>query len=199
MQEINPGQYIFNSHVEAEEAIRSLGKSGFDVKKLSLIGKGYHSEEHPIGFYTMGDKIKSWGGVGAFWGGIWGLLLAPAVFVLPGLGLVAMAGPVVAALVSAIEGAVVVGGVSGLVAAMTQLGVPKDQVIKYETALKADKYVLLVHGDSSDIAEASSILGRSKESEAERAAVTAVQRAAPDSHGGTMRPSNGGETRSLPA
>jgi hypothetical protein len=181
MQEINPGQYIFNSHVDAEEAIRSLGKSGFDVKKLSLIGKGYHSEEHPIGFYTMGDKIKSWGGVGAFWGGIWGLLLAPAVFVLPGLGIVAMAGPIVAALVGAIEGAVVVGGVSGLVAALTQLGVPKDLIVKYETALKADKYVLLVHGDSSDIAKASSFLTRTRESESEQAAVNAVQRAAPRS------------------
>jgi len=195
MQEINPAQYIFNSHVEAEEAIRSLGKSGFDVKKLSLIGKGYHSEEHPIGFYTMGDKIKSWGGVGAFWGGIWGLLLAPAVFVLPGLGVVAMAGPIVAALVGAIEGAVVVGGVSGLVAALTQLGVPKDQVVKYESALKADKYVLLVHGDSSDIAKASSFLTRTRESESEKAAVNAVQRAAPLSMGLNTRQSEGNMAR----
>lgn len=198
MQETNPAQYIFNTHVEAEEAIRSLGRSGFDVKNLSLIGKGYHSEEHPIGFYTVGDRIKTWGGLGAFWGGIWGLLLAPAVFVLPGLGVVAMAGPIVAALVGALEGAVVVGGVSGIVAAMTRIGVPKDQVVKYETALKADKYVLLVHGDASDIAKASSFLSRAKESESEKAAVTAVERAAPNSHGGTMRPSAGGETRSLP-
>ena len=71
---------------------------------MSLVGKGYHSEEHPVGFYTVGDRIKTWGGIGAFWGDIWGLLLAPAVFFLPGLGLMAMAGPVVTALVSALEG-----------------------------------------------------------------------------------------------
>jgi hypothetical protein len=46
--------------VEAEEAIRLLSQSGFDVKKLSLVGKGYHSEEHPIGFYSTGDRIKVW-------------------------------------------------------------------------------------------------------------------------------------------
>jgi hypothetical protein len=40
MQDTNPAQYIFDTHVEAEEAIRSLGKVGFDVKQLSLIGKG---------------------------------------------------------------------------------------------------------------------------------------------------------------
>ncbi|MDR3370938.1 hypothetical protein [Rhodoferax sp.] len=73
-----------------------MSRSGFDVKNLSLVGKGYHPEGHPLGFYTASDRIKSWGGTGAFWGGIWGLLLAPAIFFVPGVGLVAMAGPFVA-------------------------------------------------------------------------------------------------------
>ena len=154
--------YVFNTHVEADEAIQALNHANFDVKKLSLIGKGYHTEEHPLGFYTAGDRIKSWGGIGAFWGGIWGLLLAPAVFFLPGLGLIAMAGPVVAALVGSLEGAVVVGGISALGAALTQIGVPKDQVIKYETALKVDKYVLMVHGSDEDKVKARSVLTDAK-------------------------------------
>ena len=158
MEKANLPFYIFNTHGEAEEAIKLLGKSGFDVQKLSLVGKGYHSEEHPIGFYTAGDRIKSWGGTGAFWGGIWGLLFAPAVFFLPGLGLVAMAGPFVAALVSALEGAVVVGGMSALGAALTQVGVPRDEVIKYETALKVDKYVLMIHGDTEEVSKARTTL-----------------------------------------
>ncbi|MFZ6673195.1 DUF1269 domain-containing protein [Undibacterium sp. Xuan67W] len=154
--------YIFNTHVEAEEAIEQLARSGFDVKKLSLVGKGYHSEEHPLGFYTMGDRVKAWGGTGAFWGGIWGLLMAPAVFFLPGLGVVAMAGPFVAALVGALEGAVVVGGISALGAALMEVGANKDQVIKYETALKVDKYVLIVHGNTEDAAKAHEVLLNSK-------------------------------------
>ena len=158
MEKANLPFYVFNTHIEAEEAIKLLNKSGFDVHKLSLVGKGYHSEEHPTGFYTAGDRIKSWGGTGAFWGGVWGLLFGPAVFFLPGLGLVAMAGPFVAALVSALEGAVVVGGMSALGAALTQVGVPKDDVIKYETALKVDKYVLMIHGDAADVGKARSTL-----------------------------------------
>ena len=154
--------HVFDTHAEAEEAIKSLGKSGFDLKKLSLVGKGYHSEEHPVGFYTVGDRIRSWGGTGAFWGGIWGLLLAPAVFFLPGLGLVAMAGPLVAALVGALEGAVVVGSVSALGAALTQVGIAKDQAIKYETAIKVDKYVLVVHGSAEDVAKAAAVLSSAK-------------------------------------
>jgi hypothetical protein len=162
MEKTNNPCYVFNTHAEAEEAIQLLSRSGVDVKTLSLVGKGYHSEEHPIGFYTAGDRIRSWGGTGAFWGGIWGLLLAPAVFVLPGFGLVAMAGPFVAALVGALEGAVVVGGVSALGAALAQVGVPKDQAIKYETAIKMDKYVLMVHGDTEQTQKARDILQSSK-------------------------------------
>jgi len=159
--------FVFDDHAAAEDAIRMLSHSGFEMKKLSLIGKGYHSEEKPVGFYTIGDRIKAWGGVGAFWGGIWGLLLAPAVFVLPGLGLVGMAGPIVATLVGALEGAVVVGGLSAVGAALTQIGVPKDQVIKYEAALKVDKYLLVVHGSADDQARARSVLAEAS------AAVTA--------------------------
>ncbi|AUH49790.1 hypothetical protein KIF53_16515 [Chromobacterium subtsugae] len=150
--------YVYNTHQEAEDAIRLLSKGGFDVKKLSVIGKGYHSEENPVGFYTVGDKMKAWGGIGAFWGGLWGLLLAPAVFFLPGVGMVAMAGPVVAALVGALEGAAIVGGVSALGAALTRVGINAEQAVKYETALKADKYVLVIHGGEADVAKAHAIL-----------------------------------------
>lgn len=150
--------FVFDTHDAAEAAIRTLGRAGFDMKKLSLIGKGYHSEEQPMGFYTAGDRIKAWGSTGAFWGGIWGLLLAPAVFFLPGLGLLGMAGPVVATLIGGLEGAVVVGGLSALGGALTQIGVPKDQVIKYEAALKVDKYLLVVLGSAAEQMKARAML-----------------------------------------
>ena len=158
----NPTLYVFESHTAAEDAVRVLGQAGFDMKKLSIVGKGYHSLEKPVGFYTAGDRVKAWGSTGAFWGGIWGLLVAPAVFALPGVGVVAMAGPLVAALVSALEGAVVVGGLSALGAALTQIGIPKDQAIKYEAALKVDKYLLVVHGSEQDQVSARNILAQAK-------------------------------------
>lgn len=154
--------YVFNTHVEAEEAVKALSQSGFDVKKLSIIGKGYHSEEKPIGFYTTGDRVKAWGGMGAFWGAMWGLLIAPAVFFFPGFGLVAFAGPIVAVLVSALEGAALVGGVSAIGAALMQIGVPTEQVMKYEMALKVDKYVLMVHGSFEEQDHARTVLEKTK-------------------------------------
>ncbi len=150
--------YVFSTHAQAEEAIRSLSRSGFDMKQLSLVGKGYHTEEHPMGFYTVGDRIKAWGSAGAFWGGIWGLLLAPGIFFLPGFGLMAVSGPLVTALVSALEGAVTVGGISAIGAALMQIGAPKDKIVKYETALKTDQFVLMVHGSVEEVAKANAVL-----------------------------------------
>ncbi|WP_228384661.1 DUF1269 domain-containing protein [Rhodocyclus gracilis] len=152
--------YSFNTHREADDAIKALGDAGFDMKKLSLVGKGCHSEEQPVGFYSAGDRIKAWGGVGAFWGGIWGLLLAPAVFFLPGVGVVAMAGPLATALIGALEGAVVVGGLSALGAALSQIGMTTEHALKYETVLKADKYLLTVHGSAADHAQVKEVLAQ---------------------------------------
>ena len=143
---------------DAEAAIRALHESGVDITELSLLGKGYHTEEQPLGFYNVGAKMRAWGGMGAFWGGFWGLLLAPAVFVLPGIGVVAMAGPLVAALFGALEGAVTVGSAAALAAALSTIGIPKDQVISYSRALKADGYALLMHGDAEQIAGARRVL-----------------------------------------
>jgi hypothetical protein len=149
---------VFATHTDAEQAIRAIAKSGFDMKKLSLIGKGYHTEEHPIGFYTAGNRIKTWGSTGAFWGGVWGLLFAPAVFFLPGVGLVALVGPIVAALISALEGAVMVGGVSAIGAALTTVGVSKPDAVRYDRALKSDNFVLLVHGSIEETAQVDRLL-----------------------------------------
>ena len=150
--------YVYKTHDAAEEAVRLLMTSGFAAGQLSLIGKGYHSEEHPVGFYTTGDRIKSWGRSGAFWGGFWGLLLGPTVFFLPGLGLVAMVGPFVAMLVGVLEGAALVGGVSAIGAALIRFGVAQDQVVKYENALTVDHYVLLVHGTAAEVRKAHGLL-----------------------------------------
>lgn len=161
---------VYQTHSQAEETIRELELSGYDMKRLSILGKGYHSEEYPIGFYTTGDRMKSWGATGAFWGGLWGVLLGAAFFWIPGIGPIAAAGPVVHLLVGALEGAALVGGLSALGAALTALGVPKKNVLKYEMELKADKYLVIAHGDAKDIALAREIMNRHEASETESVA-----------------------------
>ena len=65
---------VYNSHTDAEAAIKELQKSGFDMQKLSIMGKDYQTEEHVIGYYNAGDCMQFWGTRGAFWGWLGGLL-----------------------------------------------------------------------------------------------------------------------------
>jgi hypothetical protein len=103
--------------------------------------------------------MRAWGGLGAFWGGIWGLLFGAGFFLIPGLGPVLVAGPFLAALVGALESAVVVGGASALVGGLVSLGIPKDSALKVESEIAADRFVVAVHGTEQEIAQAQSILG----------------------------------------
>ncbi len=150
---------VYDSHDLAQEAIGKLQKAGYDMKKLSIIGKDYHTDENVVGYYNIGDRMKSWGGQGAFWGGLWGLLFGSAFFIIPGLGPLLIAGPFVASLVAGLEGAVAVGGLSVLGAALVSVGIPKDSVIQYETEVKAGKFVLIVHGTAEEIGKARETLG----------------------------------------
>jgi uncharacterized membrane protein len=149
---------IYKSHTDAEDAVKKLERGGFDMKKLSIVGKDYHSEDHVVGYYNTGDRMKAWGKMGAFWGGLWGLLFGAAFFFIPGIGPIVVAGPFVSALVGALEGAVVVGGLSALGAGLVGMGIPKDSVVKYETALKADKFLLVAHGTKDEVAKAADII-----------------------------------------
>ena len=118
----------YPSHTAAETAVKELQQSGFDMKKLSIIGRDYHTDEHVVGYYNIGDRMKAWGKTGAFWGGLWGFLLGSAFFWIPGLGQVLVAGPLVSWIVGALEGAIVVGGLSAVGAGLYSLGIPKDSI-----------------------------------------------------------------------
>ncbi len=93
MQKINSVVAVYGDHSQAEEALRAFQSSGFDMKQLSIVGKDYHTEEHVIGFYNTGDRMKFWGKRGAFWGGFWAVLFGSALFLIPGFGHVMVLGP----------------------------------------------------------------------------------------------------------
>src|SRR5271165_5792556 len=158
MPEKNAVVAIYDDHSQAEEALKELQRSGFDMKKLSIVGKDFHTEEHVVGYYNAGDRMKRWGKTGAFWGGFWGLLFGSAFFAIPGIGPVLVAGSLVAWIVGALEGAVVVGGLSAVGAGLYSIGIPKDSVVQYELALKTDQFLLIAHGTAAELATAKDII-----------------------------------------
>ena len=118
-QDQNSVVAVYGQHSAAEDAIKPLEGGGFDIKKPAVVGRDYQTEEDVVGFYNTGDRMKYWGKWGAFWGGVWGMLVGAAFLIVPGIGPVVAAGSVVDWIIAALEGAIVVGGVSALGAGLS--------------------------------------------------------------------------------
>jgi hypothetical protein len=153
---------IYDSHEHAEHAVLELQHAGVDMKRLSIAAKGMHTDEHVVGYYNAGDRMKYWGKIGAFWGGFWGLLFGSGAFVIPGIGPILVAGPLVGWIVSALEGAALLGGISAIGAGLISIGIPKDSVLKYDVALKTDKYLLVFHGTPDEVINAKDVIARTE-------------------------------------
>ncbi|MGD0720922.1 MAG: general stress protein [Roseiarcus sp.] len=150
---------VFSDHEAAEAAVKKLAGAGFEMKNLTVVGKGYHTDEKVVGFYNAGDRVKFWGSRGAFWGGFWGLFFGGIFLTIPVVGHVVVLGYLTAMVVSAVESAVLVGGLSALGAALYSIGIPKNSVIAYEAAVKADDFLVMAHGSAEEMARARTILG----------------------------------------
>lgn len=150
---------VYPTHEAAETAIRAAQKSGFDMTKLSIIAKDYQTQEDVVGYYSTGGRMKAWGKSGAFWGGLWGLLFGSAFFVIPGVGPLLVAGPLLMSIIAALEGAVVVGTVSVVGAALISIGVPKDKTIEYEARITAGEFLVVAHGTAHQLGAIRDTLG----------------------------------------
>jgi hypothetical protein len=152
---------VFPNHEDADKAVQALAAAGIGVKNISVVGKGYHTEEKVMGFYNMGDRVQMWGSRGALWGGLWGLLFGGVFMVVPVFGQVVVLGYLATAVISALEGALVLGSLSALGGAISSIGVPEDSVVRYETDVKADSFLVMAHGTVEEVEKARGVLSKS--------------------------------------
>jgi hypothetical protein len=165
---------IYQSMDQAEQAVRMLDQGGFPIKQVSIVAKNIQSEKKISGFVTTGDVAKSGAGIGAWTGGIFGLLVGAAFLWVPGAGPIIVAGPLAAALLGGIEGAAAAGATGGLLGAMVGWGVSKQHILKYEQSVNAGKYVLVCHGSAEEVRKANNILRATQPGELQVYAESAV-------------------------
>ena len=152
----------YPDHDSAEGAVRRLQKEGIPMQNLSIIGKDFQTVERPLGFITTGSVAKEGAKVGAWTGGIFGLLVGAAFLILPGIGPVVVAGPLSAALLGGIEAALAGAAFGGVTGALVGLGISQDQAIRYESQVKAGKFLVTLRGDEAQIERAKSLFNNSK-------------------------------------
>jgi len=107
--------------------------------------------------------MKYWGGVGAFWGGS-GDYFSDRVVLHTRTRTDSCRRPNRSVDCSWPRSAVVLGGVSAIGAGLVSIGIPKDSVLKYDVALKTDKYVLVVHGTPDEVEKAKDIIAGTEQS-----------------------------------
>lgn len=151
---------LFAEGSHTEKALRRLADADFPMDMVSVLGHGQASGDDLLGLYypSVGERMRGWGRAGVFWGGLWGLLTGAAgLFLVPGVGPLLAAGPVVELFAAALAGAGLTGGVMAGAAAVTQLsvvlhrsGVPEDQLDKLHRALVAGDYLVMLRTGSDD-------------------------------------------------
>jgi len=120
---------VYDTRQDTENAVNELQKVGFDLQKLSIVGRDHRTDQHIVGCYLL-----------------------------PGIGPVLVAGPLAAYIVRATEAAVIVDGLSAIGSGLFSIGIPKNNALQYETALKADKYLLIAQGTRDDLLPAKSAI-----------------------------------------
>lgn len=146
---------IYASEARAQQLVEKLIHEDYPMDRISLLSRAGGMGDDMLGvtYHDTGDRMKAWGKHGAFWGAVWGLLAsASGMFVLPGLGAVLVAGPIVEALAAAFTGAAVAGGtmagaaaVSHLASALHRIGIPEAELEQIETAIENGNYVVILH------------------------------------------------------
>lgn len=148
---------FYDAHRQAEDAIIKLEEHGFDLKQFSIVAIDLYTSEKVLGFYNASDRMKKWALSGGFWAGFWGLLFGFSTYTIPFIGpalIQGWLGALTAGLVLALMGAIV-GAVAG---SLYTLLFPAPKKVKYQTAVKAGKYMLLAQADDLQMEQVWEIL-----------------------------------------
>ena len=144
----------FKRFEDAEEAVRQLQRAGIPMEKVSIIGRDWQVRQDVQGFYTPTDAAKEGAAEGAWIGGLFGMLMGAAFFLVPMAGPLVVLGPLGGLIAGAAGGA----GIGALVSGLVAMGIPKEEAIKYQARLEAGEFLVTMHGTADEASRAREIL-----------------------------------------
>lgn len=149
---------IFDDYSHAETAARQVKDRGLRTDDISIVARQGDNDQNESGraTATMGtkprvnDNISDGVVTGGILGGLAGLLIGAGSMAIPGLGIIAAAGPITGLLSGAVTG--------GIVGGLVDLGIPENRSRQYETDIKAGKVLFSMKTDEDKIDDIGSIL-----------------------------------------
>jgi hypothetical protein len=147
---------VYDRLEEAEAAIKRLADARFPMDRVSILGQDLVSSTQLHGFVTTGDVAKTSATVGAWAGGLFGLLTGVAVLFVPGVGPLMVLGPLAGGVIGAAEGA----AWTGILGAIVGHFVSKQHIPEFTQHLEAGKYLVVVQSGSDEFAQARQLMGQ---------------------------------------
>jgi len=140
----------FDTHDQAERAVRRLIDAGTPAAQISLVTQGLEAREQVQGYVTTGDVARKAAGTGAWVGGFVGLFTGAASIWVPIVGPLIVLGALAGTVASALEG----GAAGGLFGAIWGRHMEQDHVLRYQAAVQGGKFVVTVHGTPRELESA---------------------------------------------
>jgi hypothetical protein len=152
---------IYKTPVLAEIAIRKMEYAELDLHEVSLL---WH---HPPGTDRHGGaaiemRLNRRGQPASVTAEIRGALSSSGYFLIPGLGEVFVAGPLVEQIAGGLAGIPLAAGLTSLGTSLFQLGISKASILQYEAALVAGKGMVLAHGAPETMARVQEVLAQTQ-------------------------------------
>ncbi len=147
---------VFDDNDAATRVVEELVEHDFPMDKLSVLHRAGGNGDDFLGVAYRDEKerLKVWGEQGAFWGALGGLLAgASGLLLVPGIGPLLVAGPLIDALVGAVTGAGLMAGaaaVTHLTTALRRVGIPEERLEELHRYVMDGKTLLLLHLGDED-------------------------------------------------
>lgn len=148
---------IYRTYMEGRSAIKKMNNLELEMRWLSFVGRDYRTDDKVLGRYKSSDRNKSWENLDSLDNGIWNLLSGVAFLHIPEMGPFLAGGPLASSIIGILESSTAVKDHSAIGLGLNVIGIPRDKIHKYDRALKADNYLLIVQGTEEEIAEAKAI------------------------------------------
>ncbi len=153
---------FFQQEETVQAVLDHLVEDDFPLDQISLLARVGSTGDDPLGVYYANaeERIKGWGKLGAIWGGLLGGMVG--MFIMPGLGPLMIAGPLIEGLLGAgVGGALGVGGaaLSELSVAIHRMGIPTENLKEIEEHIESGHYVLALIVDRGQAAKWELLMG----------------------------------------
>jgi len=139
----------YKTQQQAEEAIKKLRQNGYDIKNLCVIGTDCYTEQNVLGYHNIYDRMEKWSVLGLFAIALVGLLLGSIFFFNIGMSIPYLRISIIYVCVIVLIAAVI---------PLISLALSREPTIKYETQIKAQKFMLFANETPAQIDTMRSLL-----------------------------------------